>query len=103
MKDNLGILTYASLDKQYRLSVKPNEIQYFSDPGVGSNSYFGRTSDQYCPIKYIENVGWQKHHSTYQHNCGLQHQYMNLPRFYGYESSKAPSVPDKKIKFDLVL
>lgn len=85
--NNVGILTYTTLDFEY--SFKPTSadtLYYFTDPRVGASGFFGADRPYKSIIEYYENVNWQKKSITSHYNFGLQQQYKNLTRFAPYQS-----------------
>jgi len=101
VQDNIGLLTFATLDKTYNFNIKSGETLYFPNPDESATASFGMEyQNDILPVEYVENISWQKQHSTYQHNCGLQTQYHDLARFTGYSSSTQNNVPDNLLSFN---
>ena len=82
----IGISTYTSLDFVYRFKPKENTTYYFPDPKVGAAGYYGSYETYDTPVRYYENVNWNKQQVTAGYNYGSQAQISNLSRFYSYNS-----------------
>lgn len=84
---DVGILTYTTLDFEYRFKPKTTEsVYYFPDPATGATGFFGADRPYDSIIIYYENINWQKSSITSNYNFGLQKQYRNLTRFTPYQS-----------------
>lgn len=85
--ENVGILTYTTLDFEYRFKPTSTEtVYYFPDPKSGASGFFGADRPYKSIVTYYENINWQKNSITSHYNYGLQKQYKNLPRFTPYQS-----------------
>lgn len=83
----VGILTYTTLDFEYRFKPKSLETTYyFPDPSTGASGFFGADRPFDTVVEYYENINWQKNSITSHYNFGIQKQYKNLTRFTPYQS-----------------
>lgn len=85
--NNVGILTYTTLDFEYKFKpTETNQTYFFPDPSTGATGFFGADRPFETVVEYYENVNWQKNAITTHYNYGLQKQYKNLTRFTPYQS-----------------
>lgn len=84
----VGLASFASFDYNYKYIPEVNTIKYFPDPEVGATGYFGAYEKYSAPVRYYENINWNKQSVVMGYNYGLQSQLEDVPRFTPYQSKE---------------
>ena len=85
--NNVGLITYTTLDFQYDWDIEPGKIYTFPDPDSGASGYFGGSAYNKTPIIYYENTHWHRNGIVTHYGTGTQKQYKNIIRHVPYQSS----------------